>query len=308
VSSENAGQDPRAEYAALVRGLRAHLELEHSFGIDRWDLPPPPPAVQPAAPGRPAARADRPNPYAQYAQRREANDAPDKPPRPAAKPAPKPQAEPEPVMHVTTQSSVGLFSAKDYAIDIPDGLPKGEQLDCFAAQIADCTVCPLHKGRTQVVFGAGDPDADLMFIGEAPGRDEDAQGIPFVGRAGQLLTKIIQAIEFTRDQVYIANISKCRPPNNRAPTPDEMDKCLPFLERQIEIIEPRVLCLLGATAVRGLLKVKQGITKLRGRFIEWRGIYVMPTYHPAYLLRNPAGKRDVWEDVQKVRDKVRGLS
>ena len=200
---------------------------------------------------------------------------------------------------------MGLFERKDYEIEIPEGLSKQEKLDRLAAAIADCQLCPLHKGRTQVVFGDGNPDADLMFIGEAPGHDEDVQGIPFVGRAGQLLTRIIKAIEFDRSEVYIANINKCRPPNNRAPMPDEMARCVPFLLKQIEIIEPKVICLLGATAVRGLLGIKQGITRLRGRFIEWRGILVMPTYHPAYLLRNPAGKRDVWEDVQKVRDAVR---
>ena len=300
VGSESVPNDPRSEYAALVRGLRAHLELERSFGIESCKRPPPP-AVRPApqqapsrAPGPSTASPEpaRPNPYAQYAQRQE--------------PKPGPEPEPEPAMHVTTHSGLGLFAAKDYEIDIPEGLSKGEQLDHFAKCIADCTLCPLHTGRTQVVFGAGSPDADLMFIGEAPGRDEDEQGIPFIGRAGQLLTKIIQAIEFTREDVYIANIGKCRPPNNRAPTPDEMAKCMPFLERQIAIIQPKVICLLGATAVRGLLQVKEGITRLRGRFIEWRGIWVMPTYHPAYLLRNPAGKRDVWDDVQKVRDKVRG--
>ncbi len=200
---------------------------------------------------------------------------------------------------------MGLFEQKDYQIEIPEGLSKQEKLDHLAAAIADCRLCPLHAGRTQVVFGDGNPDADLMFIGEAPGHDEDVQGIPFVGRAGQLLTRIINAIEFDRSEVYIANINKCRPPNNRAPVPDEMARCVPFLLKQIEIIEPKVICLLGATAVRGLLGIREGITRLRGRFIEWRGILVMPTYHPAYLLRNPAGKRDVWEDVQKVRDAVR---
>jgi len=200
---------------------------------------------------------------------------------------------------------VGLFEQKDYQIEIPEDLSKQAKLDHLAAAIADCHLCPLHAGRTQVVFGDGNPDADLMFIGEAPGHDEDVQGIPFVGRAGQLLTRIINAIEFDRSEVYIANINKCRPPNNRAPVPDEMARCVPFLLKQIEIIEPKVICLLGATAVRGLLGIREGITRLRGRFIEWRGILVMPTYHPAYLLRNPAGKRDVWEDVQKVRDAVR---
>jgi DNA polymerase len=147
-----------------------------------------------------------------------------------------------------------------------------------------------------------------MFIGEAPGRDEDEQGVPFVGRAGKLLTRIIEAIDMTRDEVYIANICKCRPPNNRAPTPEEMEACIPFLHRQIRIVEPRIICLLGATAVKGLLQEKTGITKLRGQFLEWHGILVMPTYHPAYLLRNPNAKRDVWEDVQLVRDTLRGSS
>lgn len=291
--------DPHAEYAALVREVRAHLELEESFGIDAAKLPPPP-GPRAAPTGRPAPPAsDRANPYAQY------GEGARRPREPAPRPrTPQPEA---PVRHVTTASSVSLLNAKDYEIDIPEGLSKQEQLDCFASQIADCTLCPLHTGRTQVVFGVGNPDADLMFIGEAPGRDEDQQGEPFVGRAGQLLTKIIEAMGFSRAEAYIANINKCRPPNNRAPTPDEMAKCMPFLEKQIEIIQPKVICLLGATAVRGLLQVKQGITKLRGTFMEWRGILVMPTFHPAYLLRNPAGKRDVWEDVQRVRDKVREM-
>jgi len=299
MGSEGVPSDPRAEYAALVGAVRAHVELERGFGIESCELPPPVP--QPASP--PAQAGARSNPYAQYGQGR----PPARSPRPEAKPQPQPQASAEPVAHVSTHSHLGLFDAKDYEIDIPDGLSKGEQLDHFARCIADCTLCPLHRGRTQVVFGVGNPDADLMFIGEAPGRDEDEQGEPFVGRAGQLLTKIIQAIEFAREEVYIANVNKCRPPNNRAPTPDEMAKCVPFLERQIAMIQPKVICLLGATAVRGLLDIREGITRLRGRFIEWRGIWVMPTYHPAYLLRNPAGKRDVWEDVQKVRDKVRGV-
>ena len=305
MSSEPISNDPQAEYAALLRAAAARLALEQSFGIESWKLPsllPEPaaartaPSPRPAPGGRPAAPAK---------PRKAPPDA--APPRwvPAAPPPSAPEPA-EPPVHVATKSSVNLFDAKDYDIEIPDGLPKQGQLDHFAQCIADCTLCPLHQGRTQVVFGVGNPDADLMFIGEAPGHDEDVQGIPFVGRAGQLLTKIIEAMGFTRDEVYIANINKCRPPNNRAPLPDEMARCLPFLLRQIDIIQPRVICLLGATAVKGLLQLKQGITSLRGTFLEWRGLKVMPTYHPAYLLRNPAGKRDVWEDVQKVRDAIRG--
>lgn len=284
--------DPREEYAALLRAAAARVELERSFGIEEARTP----AMEPPEPTAPPRRRKR-------ARAPRARTVPPRP-KPAPPPAPEP-AQPEPVIHVAAESSMGLFERKDYEIEIPEGLSKQEKLDHLAAAIADCELCPLHKGRTQIVFGDGSADADLMFIGEAPGRDEDAQGIPFVGRAGQLLTRIINAIEFDRAQVYIANINKCRPPNNRAPAPDEMARCVPFLLKQIEIIAPKVICLLGATAVRGLLGIKQGITRLRGRFLEWRGILVMPTYHPAYLLRNPAGKREVWEDVQKVRDAVR---
>jgi DNA polymerase len=276
--------------AALLRAASAHLELEQFFGVDAWDMPAPEPA--PAAPARP--KRELPT----WLKRRE-----QKSPKPPPAEEPKPAQQP---IHVKGRRGPDLLTAKDYEIDMPAGLSKQEQLDHFAKCIADCTLCRLCQGRTQVVFGVGNADADLMFIGEAPGRDEDAKGIPFVGRAGQLLTKIIEAMEFSRDEVYIANINKCRPPNNRAPTPEEMDACMPYLLRQLDIIEPKVICLLGATAVRGLLDVKQGITKLRGQFMEWRGIRVMPTYHPAYLLRNPAAKRDVWEDVQMVRDVVRG--
>jgi len=283
------------EYRSLIRAVAARVELERSFGVEAARLPHLPTA-QPSAsePARAARRTPR-------------RKAPGRP-RPQPTPPPperQPATPPEPTLKVAAESSVGLFEQKDYQIEIPEGLSKQAKLDHLAAAIADCRLCPLHAGRTQVVFGDGNPNADLMFIGEAPGHDEDVQGIPFVGRAGQLLTRIINAIEFDRSEVYIANINKCRPPNNRAPVPDEMARCVPFLLKQIEIIEPKVICLLGATAVRGLLGIREGITRLRGRFIEWRGILVMPTYHPAYLLRNPAGKRDVWEDVQKVRDAVR---
>jgi DNA polymerase len=157
-----------------------------------------------------------------------------------------------------------------------------------------------------MVFGVGNPDAELMFVGEAPGHDEDIQGEPFVGRAGQLLNRIIEAMGLKRSDVYIANVVKSRPPNNRAPLPEEMEACRPFLLRQIDIVKPKVICLLGAVAVRGLLQSKESITRIRGQFLRWRGILVMPTFHPAYLLRNPNEKRTVWEDMQKVRDVLRG--
>lgn len=177
---------------------------------------------------------------------------------------------------------------------------KSRALERLRKEMGDCTQCGLHKGRTHLVFGVGNPDADLMFIGEGPGRDEDLQGIPFVGRAGQLLTKIINAMGYSRDEVYIANIVKCRPPENRNPLPGEVDTCMPFLIRQAESIEPRVIVCLGSVATQNLLGTDEKITRLRGHFTEWRGIPVMPTYHPAFLLRNSNMKKPVWEDMKKV--------
>jgi DNA polymerase len=166
----------------------------------------------------------------------------------------------------------------------------------------DCSRCKLHSlGRRQVVFGVGNPNADLMFVGEAPGADEDIQGEPFVGRAGQLLTKIIEAIDMTREDVYIANVIKCRPPQNRNPEPDEVEQCEPFLFRQIETIKPKVIVALGKFAAQSLLKTTEPITRLRGREYRYRDAILMPTYHPAYLLRNPSSKREVWEDMKRVR-------
>jgi uracil-DNA glycosylase len=167
---------------------------------------------------------------------------------------------------------------------------------------ADCSRCKLHTlGRRQVVFGVGNPNADLMFVGEAPGADEDIQGEPFVGRAGQLLTKIIEAIGMTRQDVYIANVIKCRPPQNRNPEPDEVEKCEPFLFRQIDTIKPKVIVALGKFAAQSLLKTTEPITRLRGREYKYRDAILMPTFHPAFLLRNPSSKREVWEDMKRVR-------
>jgi len=166
----------------------------------------------------------------------------------------------------------------------------------------DCARCKLHRlGRTQVVFGVGNPNADLMFVGEAPGGDEDIQGEPFVGRAGQLLTKIIEAIELRREDVYIANVIKCRPPQNRNPEPDEVEQCEPFLFRQIDLVKPKVIVALGKFAAQALLRTTEPITRLRGREFTYRDAVPMPTYHPAYLLRTPSAKREVWEDMKRVR-------
>ena len=167
---------------------------------------------------------------------------------------------------------------------------------------ADCRRCKLCTlGRSQIVFGVGNPKARLMFVGEAPGEEEDKRGEPFVGRAGQLLTKIIEAIGLARDQVYIANVIKCRPPGNRNPEPDEVEQCEPFLFRQIDAIQPRVIVSLGKFAAQSLLKTMDPITRLRGRQFDYRGAALIPTFHPAYLLRNPSAKREVWEDMKKVR-------
>jgi DNA polymerase len=177
-----------------------------------------------------------------------------------------------------------------------------EALQAVRADIGDCTRCKLHTlGRTQIVFGVGNPNADLMFVGEAPGGDEDIQGIPFVGRAGQLLTKIIEAIGLKRDDVYIANVIKCRPPGNRNPEQDEVDTCEPFLFQQVDIIEPKVIVALGTFAARALLRTLDPISRLRGRVYNYRGAKLIPTFHPAYLLRNPSAKREVWEDMKVVR-------
>jgi DNA polymerase len=179
--------------------------------------------------------------------------------------------------------------------------PSGESLESIRTDLGDCRRCKLCSGRTNIVFGSGTSEAKLVFVGEGPGADEDAQGLPFVGAAGQLLTKIIEAIQLTRDQVYICNIVKCRPPSNRTPEEDEIAACAPFMFRQIESIRPRVICCLGTVAAQTVLGTKTAVGKLRGRFHDYRGNQVMPTWHPAYLLRNPNAKRDVWDDVKKIR-------
>jgi len=179
------------------------------------------------------------------------------------------------------------------------------ELAPIEARAKACTKCPdLVRCRHNVVFGVGNARAELMFIGEARGADEDAQGEPFVGRAGQLLTKIIQAMGCQRKDVYIANVLKCRPPENRTPLPEEVANCLPYLLAQIELIKPKVIVVLGATAMKALLDIQLGITKMRGNWYNFRGIPIMPTFHPAYLLRNPAAKKEVWQDMQAVLAKL----
>lgn len=202
---------------------------------------------------------------------------------------PKPTAKPadEPVLADTTPT---IADSKD-------------TIGSIRAEIGDCTRCKLSQlGRTQIVHTTGNFQADLMFVGEAPGADEDEQGFPFVGRAGKLLTDIILAMGFQREQVAIGNINRCRPPANRKPEPDETAACRPFILREIAVIKPKVIVVLGATAAHNLLQVSTPISRLRGTFQDYFGVKVMPTFHPAYLLRDPHKKRDVWEDMKKVRD------
>jgi uracil-DNA glycosylase len=246
--------------------LSAHLEFFEELGVDGM-RPEPEWRKRAAEPPEPREPAERTEP----AERKE----PTEPAEPAEPPEP----------------------AK------PLVLVQSDALNVIRVDIGpDCSRCKLHTlGRKQIVFGVGNPNADLMFVGEAPGADEDIQGEPFVGRAGQLLTKIIEAIDLKREDVYIANVIKCRPPQNRNPEPDEVAQCEPFLFRQIDIIKPKVIVALGKFAAQCLLKTDAPITRIRGREYAYRDAILIPTYHPAYLLRNPSSKRDVWDDMKKVR-------
>ncbi len=258
----------------IAQELLDHLRLYQDLGV-RWT----------AIPGRPARKADPPpsQPARTNAgavqQTRSGAKAPEKPGRV--------------VINVSS-----MFD------DLPG---KRESLEEIRGDLGDCRRCKLAPTRHNIVFGSGNPKAELMFVGEAPGADEDAQGLPFVGRAGQLLTKIIEAIEMKREDVYICNILKCRPPENRNPESDEIASCEPFLFRQIASIKPRVICALGTFGAQTLLRTKEPISRLRGQFMDYRGAKLMATFHPAYLLRNPNEKRRVWEDVQKIRDYLRSL-
>jgi DNA polymerase len=189
-----------------------------------------------------------------------------------------------------------------------ESLPRpDETLEDIRNDIGECMRCPLCcQGRSTVVHSEGNREARLMFVGEAPGADEDASGRPFVGRAGQLLNKIIEAIGMKREDIFIGNVNRCRPPQNRTPTPAEAKICKPFLLREVAVVKPDVIVVLGNTAMKNLLDTKEGITKLRGQFQDYRGIKVMPTFHPAYLLRDPTKKRETWDDMKKVRDYLSG--
>ena len=187
--------------------------------------------------------------------------------------------------------------------DKPASLPV-LSLDAVREQMGECTLCKLHKGRHNIVFGVGNPKARLMFVGEAPGEDEDLQGFPFVGKAGGLLTKMIEAMGLKRDDVYICNTVKCRPPNNRNPEPDELASCEPFLKGQLAAVKPEAIVTLGKFAAQALLRDDTPVSRLRGRWREYEGIPLMPTFHPAYLLRSPGEKGKVWEDLKQVMKKL----
>ncbi|MCU1242011.1 MAG: hypothetical protein JWO71_2737 [Candidatus Acidoferrum typicum] len=218
-------------------------------------------------------------------------------PKPAQKLQPAkltvPTPLPAPKLNVLRRSSdISLFESMNKIAG--DSLPK------ILADIGECTRCKLHRGRTKLVFGDGNPKAELVFVGEGPGRDEDAQGLPFVGRAGKLLTQMIEAMGLQRRDVYICNVVKCRPPENRTPEKDEVETCSPFLLRQLDAIAPKVIVCLGSVAAQTLLETNRGISHFRGQWLDFRGKKLLATYHPAYLLRNPSAKGEVWKDLQKV--------
>jgi uracil-DNA glycosylase len=213
--------------------------------------------------------------------------------KPQSRPMPPPTAIPStPIAAKPAAPAPSLFEVIDRVQD--------DSLGRIREDMGECTRCRLHTGRTKIVFGVGNPKAELVFVGEGPGRDEDAQGEPFVGRAGKLLTQMIEAMSLRRTDVYICNVVKCRPPENRLPEKDEIAICSPFLARQLAVIQPKVICCLGACAAQTLLATNQGISRFRGEWFDYRGSKLIATYHPAYLLRNPNAKGEVWKDLQKV--------
>jgi uracil-DNA glycosylase len=272
----NYSPSPHDELRMLTNDLRAYVEAIRVWGVQHIPADQAPDRKSLDPNGAQALRPPAPSP---------AHIGTDRPPVPSTAFADA-QEKPLPL-----EPSLDAFSR----LSLPE-------LEAMAKQ---CTACRLHGGRTHVVFGVGNPHAELMFVGEAPGRDEDLQGEPFVGRAGQLLTRIVEAIGMKRQDVYIANVIKCRPPNNRNPEQDEIAHCEPYLIRQIALVQPRLLVALGTFAAQTLLKTKLPISQLRGRFHTYQGVKLMPTFHPAFLLRNPERKRAVWEDMQMVQRELR---
>lgn len=276
----------RRKFDRIVNELNAHVQLEISFGADSYNKVVTPEVLAKIEQAMEKGAAEQTPPEVEYpagaADSAASEDAPQ-----VSEPGPEDnQEEPQ------TKLRKGMIT----------GDPKKvKKLEALWQEFAECRKCQLGKTRQNLVFGVGTADARLMFIGEAPGADEDRQGEPFVGRAGKLLTKMIIAMGLSREEVFIGNILKCRPPENRVPTPDEMQICMPYLLRQIDIIKPEIICALGSTAVKGLFgDMTITIGKVRGKFIDWNGIKVMPTFHPSYLLRSPGEKVKVWSDLQLI--------
>jgi uracil-DNA glycosylase family 4 len=318
--------DAREELGQLVRAFRLHLERQARAGARAAPAAPMPLPV-PEAHGMPEAHeAPEAHDAHDAAEAHDAHIAPgahaahakaqpwpepafrevERTPRarPAAGPASAPGFDPGEPMPSFTAALMAVLDEPAPARPAPAAAPRPRAqrvtLEDVRADLGDCRRCKLAGSRTNIVFGAGDPHAALMFVGEAPGADEDRRGEPFVGAAGQLLDRMIEAMGWTRDTVYIANVLKCRPPGNRDPQPDEVSACEPFLARQIEVIGPRVIVTLGRAATGLLLHSTAPVSALRGRFQEYRGMRVMPTFHPAFLLRNPERKRETWDDLRLV--------
>ncbi|HYJ85405.1 MAG TPA: uracil-DNA glycosylase [Pyrinomonadaceae bacterium] len=273
------------EYLEILQSTREQLAYLHELGVENLEtgnLP----SLSRTKPAREQLRSESRTSVAKPID----ESPPSRPSVPAYNPAPAQVAEP-------TISLFADISAPPVRLE-----KSSETFEEIWADIGNCTRCPLYERRTNIVHTEGNPIARLMFVGEAPGADEDAQARPFVGRAGQLLTKIIEAIGFKREEVLIGNVNRCRPPGNRPPTEEEASICKPFLLREIAAVQPEVIVVLGNTATRNLLNTKVGITRLRGEFQEYHGVKVMPTFHPAYLLRDPSKKQETWQDLKKVRD------
>jgi len=278
------------ELLSIATDIREHLSCLHELGIDTVETEKAIQSPDESVPTDPEAINQK-----LPARRTQSVAVPTLASAPALVPGPsRSSTNSEPA---ATATLFGDLTAKSQKLE-----KTTETFEEIWADVGDCTRCPLHQGRTNIVHTEGNRRARLMFIGEAPGADEDAQARPFVGRAGQLLTKIIEAIGFKREEVLIGNVNRCRPPGNRPPTEEEATMCKPFLLREIAYVQPEVIVVMGNTATRNLLNAKLGITKLRGQFQDYHGVKVMPTFHPAYLLRDPSKKQETWQDLKKVRD------
>jgi DNA polymerase len=297
--------DPREELRELIAQAKEHLRYYSELGLTHIGETSAPAAPEPKFEDRVAKRAA---PAATEPKRQQS---------PAAPIIPPPQFVPKPTIIMPTKQDNALEPSLfgetsllgENAYPSVETQYASETLEDIRRDLGDCQRCKLFSTRTNLVFGEGSPKAELMFVGEGPGADEDATGRPFVGRAGQLLTKMIEAIDLKREDVYIANVVKSRPPGNRAPESDEVKACIPFLFRQIAAIRPKLIVALGNPAMQALLDTKIGITKMRGQLLDYpriSAIKVLPTFHPAYLLRSPDKKREAWEDLKKVRAFLRG--